>query len=154
MFEYIYTELFPVVGEWFGLVVGFSQISCNQFINFIAEGRLNFEYINILTGELLRFSSTGMVDIPIIGDLVEGALSLFMQVLFGNIDKTLPLWVGLPFALVDKFLILIVIKWGLDFIRQVANCSAWVFLLTDFKNRFGFSLAVLLTPPSLLGRGA
>lgn len=117
MFSYIYNELFPIIGEWFGLVVGFSQITCNQFINFISQGNLAFDYVNVLTGELLRFSQSGLIDLPVIGDLIEGVIKLFMQVLFGGVDLSLPLWVGLPFALVSKFLMLIVIKWGLDFVR-------------------------------------
>lgn len=100
MFSYLYYDIFPVIGEFFGKLSAFSSITLAELYMFFDNPVLTITYTNMFTGEILPFR---MFNLNLGGKLASG-LKPLLAVIWFNLPLSTPLWCAFLVSFVEFFI--------------------------------------------------
>lgn len=105
MFSYLYYDIFPMLGEFFGKLSAVATLSIEEFLynffdTFQYQG-IPVYYKNLFTGVNSSFVPLG--DLPNTVRRILGGISSYA---FLGVPHNLPVWVGMLFACIEIYLLI------------------------------------------------
>lgn len=118
MFTTLYSTVFPFLGAFFGRLVTWATMSVNDFLGYITgDNTLNFQYVNLITGEIERFAAINQGVFSVLFAPVKWFLQFVCSV--SGVPLNTPLWAALLLTTFTWVIVFGIVKYIITFIDLV-----------------------------------